>query len=92
MLTLNGTKLSAVRICFCNVYDVLDGSVLRCTGCGIASVSLFVSNMLSLDGSKMFPACICLFLISRGGWIFVALLRQWHCICADDCQQRVDIG
>ena len=61
MLTLNGSKLSPVRIGFLNVYDVLDGFMLRCTGSGTGSLSLFVRNMLSLDGSKMFPACICLF-------------------------------
>ena len=55
MLTLDRSKLSPVCICFCNFYDVVDISVLRCTGSGIGSVSLFVSNMLTLDGSKLLP-------------------------------------
>ena len=64
--------VSSAHLLF-NVYDVLDGSVLRCTGCGIASVSLFVSNMLSLDASKMFPACICFFNFYNVGDEFLLL-------------------
>ena len=58
MLTLDRSKLSPVRICFCNFHDVVDGFLLRCTGSGIGSGSLFVSSMLTLDGSKLFPVCI----------------------------------
>ena len=60
-LTLDGSKLFPVCICFFNFYDVMDGFLLRCTGSGIGSVSLFVSSMLTLDGSKLFPVCICFF-------------------------------
>ena len=52
--------VSSVHLLF-NFYDVGDGFLLRCTGSGIGSVSLFVSSMLTLDGSKLFPVCICFF-------------------------------
>ena len=42
-----------VGICFVNFYDVGDELLLRWEGSGIGSVSLFVSNMLTLDGSKL---------------------------------------
>ena len=61
VLTLDGSKLLPVCICFVNFYDVVDGSMLRCTGSGIGSVSLFVRNVLTSDGSKLFPVCIYLF-------------------------------
>ena len=35
--------------------------MLRCIGSGIGSVSLFVRNVLTSDGSKLFPVCIYLF-------------------------------
>ena len=49
--TLDGSKLLSVCICFVNFYDVVDGSMLRCTGSGIGSASLFVRNVLTSDGS-----------------------------------------
>ena len=64
VLTLDGSKLLPVCICFVNFYDMVDGSMLRCTGSGIGCVSLFVSNMLTLDGSELFPVCICFFWVS----------------------------
>ena len=45
-------------------YDVVDGFLLRCRVSGIGSASLFVSNMLTLDGSELFPVCICFFWVS----------------------------
>ena len=56
-----------------NFYDVVDGFLLRCRVSGIGSVSLFVSNMLTLDGSELFPLCICFFMIIRR--VFVVELR-----------------
>ena len=53
-----------------NVYDVVDGSMLRCTGSGIGSVSLFVSSMLTLDGSKLLSVC---HLISSAHLFFIFL-------------------
>ena len=50
--------VSSVHLVF-NFSDVVDGLLLRCTGSGIGSVSLFVGSILTLDGSKLFPACIC---------------------------------
>ena len=59
VLTLNGSKLFLVCICFFNFYDVVDGLLLRCSGSGIGSVWLIVSNTLTLDGGKLLPVCIC---------------------------------
>ena len=58
VLTLDGSKLFPVCICLLNYYDVVDGSMLRCTGSGIGFVSLFVRKVLTSDGSKLFPVCI----------------------------------
>ena len=46
--------------------------LLCCTGSGIGCVSLFVSKMLTSDGSKLFPACIYLFNfydVVDGSWL-----------------------
>ena len=75
VLTLDGSKLLPVCICFVNFYDMVDGSMLRCTGSGIGSVSLFVSNMLTLDGSKLFPVCICFFNFYDVGMIFCGVAQ-----------------
>ena len=61
VLTLHGSKLFLVCICFFNFYDVVDGLLLRCSGSGIGSVWLIVSNTLTLDGRKLFPVFICFF-------------------------------
>ena len=53
-----------MHICFLYFYDVVDGFLLRCRVSGIGSASLFVSNMLTLDGSELFPVCICFFGVS----------------------------
>ena len=55
--------ISSVHL-FVNFYDVVDGFLLRCRVSGIGYVSLFVSNMLTLDGSELFPVCICFFGVS----------------------------
>ena len=54
--------VSSVHSLF-DFFFVMDGLWMRCTGSGIGSVSLFISNILTLDGSKLFPVCI-RFLIS----------------------------
>ena len=72
VLTLHGSKLFLVCICFFNFYDVVDRSMLRCTGTGIRSVSLFVRNMLTSDVSKLFPVCNHLFNfydVADGSWL-----------------------
>ena len=46
--------VSSMHLLF-SFYDVMDGFLLRCKGSGIRSVSLFVSSMLTLDGSKLVP-------------------------------------
>ena len=59
-----------------NFYDVGDELLLllRWEGSGIGSVSLFVSNMLTLDGQELFPVRICFLLgISR---VFTAEMRS----------------
>ena len=64
------------RLCirFFNFYDVVDGSLLRCRVSGIRSVSLHVSNMLTLDGQELFPVRICFLLgISR---VFTVEMRS----------------
>ena len=55
--------ISSVHL-FVNFYDVVDGFLLRCRVSGIGSVSLFVSNMLTLHGSELFPVCISFFGVS----------------------------
>ena len=79
-LSCVGQSCFSVHLLF-NFCDVMNGFVLCCTGIAIKSVSLFISNMLILDGSKLYAVCIC-----------VALYRQWHWICVVVCQQHVDIG
>ena len=79
-LSCVGQSCFSVHLLF-NFCDVMNGFVLCCTGIAIRSVSLFISNMLTLDGSKLYAVCIC-----------VALYRQWHWICVVVCQQHVDIG
>ena len=51
-----------------------DGSLLRCRVSGIGSVSLFVSNMLTLDGQELFPVRIC-FLLGISG-VFTVEMRS----------------
>ena len=72
VLTLDGSKLFLVCICFLNFYDVVDGSMFRCTGSSIRSVSLFVRNMWTSDGSELFPASTYLFnfyVVVDGAWL-----------------------
>ena len=53
---------------------MVDGSLLRCRVSGIGSVSLFVSNMLTLDGQELFPVRIC-FLLGISG-VFTVEMRS----------------
>ena len=55
--------------------------LLRYTGSGIGSVSLFVSNMLSLDGSKLLLVCICLSM-SMAWWMDFFGLFDFECAFA----------
>ena len=87
MLTLAGLKLFPACICFFNFYDVVDGLLLRCSGSGIGSVRLIVSNTLTLDGGKLFPVCICFLTSMTWGMDFscVALavtLNLCRCLAA----------
>ena len=43
---------------------VIHGRLLRSTGRGIGSVSLFMSNMLTSDGPKFCPVRICFFVFN----------------------------
>ena len=64
MLTFVGSKLLPAYVCILNVYDVVDGLLLRCSGSGIGSVGsvwLIGSNTLTLDGRKLFRVRICFF-------------------------------
>ena len=63
------------------VYEVVDGCFLRCTSSGIGSVSSLVSNMLTLDGSKMFAVCIC----------FCNSFELVKVIIGDACAQAVSL-
>ena len=52
MWASDGLELFPACIYLLNFYDVVDGSWLRFSGSGIGSVSLIVSNTLTLEGSK----------------------------------------
>ena len=52
---ISRTWLMILCIYLFNFYHAVDGFWLRCSGSGIGSVSLIVSNKLTLDGSKLLP-------------------------------------
>ena len=54
---------------------MVDGSLVRCRVSGIGSVSLFVSNMLTLDGQELFPVLICFLLLGISG-VFTVEMRS----------------
>ena len=58
---IGGVKVVSSAHLLFNFYDVVDGLLLRCSGSGIGSVWLIVSNTLTLEGRKLFPVCICFF-------------------------------
>ena len=60
---------------FFNFYGVGDGFLLRCGGSATGTVTVFVSSMLTLDGSELFPVCIC-FLICLTWWMHFCCVAQ----------------
>ena len=58
-----GQKCFQRAFVFFNFYHVVDGFLLHCSDSGIASVPSIVSNMLTLDRSKLFSVRMLLTLL-----------------------------
>ena len=63
---------------------MVDGSLLRCRVSGIGSVSLLVSNMLTLDGQELFPVRICFLLGISGVFIVEMRGKKGHTVCVGE--------